>query len=480
MQITETNAEGLKHEFKVVVPAHDIAHRVAGRIAQMGKTARIPGFRPGKAPAALLKQRFGQQVRGEVLQETLNESSQKAVQDKGLRPALRPRIKITNYAEGADLEYELSVEVLPEIAPGELTDLELERPVVAVGDAEIDEALGRIARNNKRFQAAPEDHGSAAGDQVVIDYLGTLGGVEFAGGRGTDQAVEIGAGMLLPDLENALADRRKGDAFEVDVRFPDTYAAENLKGKAAHFQVTIKDLKVREATVVDDAFAKQLGLDDLAALRADVAKRMTEDYGQLSRARVKRQLLDRLAERFSFPVPTGMVNLEFDAIWRQVKGELDKAAARDHEHDHGHAGHDHDHDHAGHDHAGHDPGAPAEPVGLTAEEIKLQVEYRAIAERRVRLGLLLADIGRRNGIEVSNDDLSRSLMARARGFPGQERKVFDYYTKNPSAMQELRAPLFEDKVVDHILSLAKVVDRTVSIAELMREPDDETAAGGET
>ncbi|MSP81545.1 MAG: trigger factor [Alphaproteobacteria bacterium] len=486
MQVTETLTEGLKHELKVVVGAHDIAGRVAGRLAELGRTVKLPGFRPGKVPANLIKQRFGQQVMGEVLQETLSETSQKAVQDKGLRPAMRPQIKVTNFAEGADLEYELSLEVMPEIVPGEFGDLVLSRPVVEVGEADIDEALQRIADSNKRFKPAPEGQLSAPGDQIVIDFVGSLEGSEFAGGKGTDQTVEIGAGMMLPDMENALTGRRTGDKFEADVSFPADYAAAHLKGRTAHFAITVKDHKVREPVTVDDDFAKRLGLADLGAFREDLRKRLSDDYGRISRARVKRQLLDALAERHSFVVPGGMVDMEFAAIWRQVKGELDSAKtaeptghAHDHEHDHEHQhdrDHDHDHGHEHHhDHAydhDHDHEHHAEPAPQSEEGTKLQLEYRGIAERRVRLGLLLAEVGRRNNIDVANDEISKALLARARGFPGQERKVFEYYTKNPTAMQEIRAPLFEDKVVDHILSLARITDRTVSIPELLREPDD--------
>jgi trigger factor len=480
MQVTETLSEGLKHELKVVVAAADIATRVDGRLAEMGRTVRLPGFRPGKVPAALIKQRFGQQVMGDVLQETLNETSQKAVQDKGLRPALRPQIKITNYAEGADLEYEMSVEVLPEIAPGELGAIELTRPVVEVGDHEVDEALERIAASNRRFKPAPEGQLTAPGDQVTIDYAGTLDGKEFAGGKGNDQTVEIGSGLLPPDLENALAGRTKGESFSLDVAFPADYAAEHLKGRTARFAITVKDHRVREPVVVDDAFAKSVGLADLAALREDLKKRLVDDYARIGRSRLKRQLLDRLAETHVFPVPPGMVELEFEAIWRQVKSEAGwsspPAEARDeghdHEHDHVHA-HDHDHDHD-HEHA-HEHAQPAVAPPASEEEAKLQAEYRAIAERRVRLGLLLAEIGRRNNIEVTNEELSRAILARARGFPGQERKVFEYYTKNPQALQEVRAPLYEDKVVDHIVSQAKVAERVVSIPELLRDPDEPAA-----
>lgn len=480
MQVTETSSEGLRHELKVVVPASEIAHRVSGRLSKLQQSARLPGFRPGKIPLDLLRKRFGSQVMGEALEEAVGETSSKVMEERGLRPALRPQIRITSYAENADLEYEMAVEVMPEIEPGDFANLELTRPTVEVTDDQVEEALNRLVERNRRYKTAPSDHASVDGDQVVIDFAGTLDGESFAGGTGKDQAVQVGAGQLLPDLDRALAGRKSGDAFSVDVAFPDDYPAEALRGRTATFAVTVKDVREREEVVVDDAFAKSFGLADLASLRDDIRKHLTEDYARVSRSRVKRALLDRLAERFSFAVPAGMVESEFAAIWRQVEAERGQQHhAHDHDHAHAHHGHDHDHEHDhGHDHDpehDHPHGAEhGEAAEDDAETSKLKVEYREIAERRVRLGLLLAEVGRRNGVDVTPEELNRAIVGRARAFPGQERKVFDYYTKNPGAIQELRAPLFEDKVVDLILGQAKVVDRVVTVEDLMRDPDDDS------
>lgn len=471
MQVNESDSKGLSRELKVVIPASDVANRVAGRLAKLQQTARLPGFRPGKVPLNLLRQRFGSQVLGEALEEVVGESSTKVMEQRGLRPALRPRIKITQFSEGADLEYEMEIEVLPEIEPGDFAEIALNRPVVEIGDDQVDRALERLVERNRKYAAAPEGHASQDGDQIVIDFAGTIGGEVFAGGSGTDQAVKVGGGQLLPALDGALRDRKTGDAFAVDVTFPDDYPAENLRGKTAAFQVTVKDVRVAEALAADDKFAEALGLDSLAALREDLRKRLADDYGTFSRARVKRALLDALATRHRFDVPPGMVDVEFAAIWRQVEAERNRdAAAHDHTHDGHHHHHDHDHGHA-HDH-GHDHPAPA---AADAETAKLKAEYRDIAERRVRLGLLLAEVGRRNSIDVTPEEINRAIITRARQFPGQEQKVFEFYTKNPNAIHELRAPLFEDKVVDHILGLAKITDKVVTTDELLRDPDEDAA-----
>lgn len=472
MEATETNAEGLRHEIKVVIGAAEIADRIKGRLSKLQRTAKLPGFRPGKVPIDLLRKRFGPQVVGEAVEEAVGEGSAKVMQDRGLRPALRPRIRITNFAEGADLEFELAIEVMPEVEPGNFADIELERPVVEVTDEQVDEALGKLVERSRRFEPAPEGHAAAEGDQVVIDFEGTLDGQGFVGGFGKDHPVQVGSAQVLPDLERALVGRATGEAFSVDVVFPDDYPAETVRGKAAVFAVTVKDVRVRQSLTADDDFAKSIGLADLATLKGDVKKHLADDFARVGRARLKRSLLDALAGRHGFQVPIGMVDAEFGAIWQQVEAELrrqrgDAPAVHDHAHDHDH---DHDHDHA-HDHEhGHEPVATADE-----ETIKLKAEYRDIAERRVRLGLLLAEVARRNDINVTPEELNRAIVARARSFPGQERKVFDYYTKNANAIQELRAPIFEDKVVDYILAQAKVTDRAVTVDELKRGPEDDEA-----
>jgi trigger factor len=493
MDATETNAEGLRHELKIVIGAAEIADRVKGRLTALQRTAKLPGFRPGKVPMDMLRKRFGPQVMGEAVEEAVGQSSTKAMQDRGLRPAMRPEIKITRFAEGADLEFEMAVEVMPEIEPGDFADLALERPVVEVTDAQVEDALAGLVDRQRRFEPAPERHAATEGDQIVIDFEGKIDGQAFAGGIGKDHPVLVGAGHVLPDLDKALAGRAKGDAFAVDVAFPETYPSETVRGKTARFAVTVKDVRVRQELAADDAFAKALGLEDLAALKGDLRKHLAEDFARQGRARLKRALLDALARRYGFEVPKGMVDVEFGAIWRQVEAELGRQKGEtaahdhahdhdhhhdddhDHEHDHGHHHHDHDHDHA-HEHA-HKHAAPDDP-----DTAKLKAEYRDIAERRVRLGLLLAEVARRNNIDVAPEDLNRAIVARARQFPGQERKVFDYYTKNAQALQELRAPIFEDKVVDHILSKAKISDRVVTAEELAKVPEDEqeisTAAVG--
>ncbi|MGH6778453.1 MAG: trigger factor [Bradyrhizobium sp.] len=447
MQITETNTEGLRHEFMVVVGADDIERRVQERLATIGREVRLPGFRPGKVPLSVLRKRYGSSVMGEVLEHVVNDSSTTAMRDRNLRPALQPQVEIVSFDEGKDLSYKMAVEVLPEIQPMNFSELALERLRPEVPDQEIDQALERIARQQRKSE--PAARAASSGDLVVIDFTGSIEGTEVPGGSAKDYTLELGSGSFIPGFEDQLAGAEAGEQRTVDVTFPADYGAPDLAGKTAQFAVAVKEVRAVAPQPIDDSLAEAVGMENLAGLRQAVRERIERDYAGLARQRLKRELLDRLAERHDFPVPQGMVDIELDTIWKQFEAERERARQN---------------------------GAAPEEGGKTDEEIK--AEYRAIAERRVKLGLLLSEVGRKNNITVSQDELNRALVDEARRFPGQERQVIEYYRKNPSATDGLRAPIYEDKVVDFVVELAQVTERGVPPAELLAEAEEDGESAG--
>lgn len=442
MQITETSTDGLKREFKVVLSAQDIDQKVQGRLEELRQTVQLPGFRPGKVPVAVVKQRYGGSVLAEVLENAISDSSRQALNERGLRVALQPKIEVEKYEPGSDLEYKMAVELLPDVEPGDLSSIELEKLVVEVGEDEVGKAIERLAASRSTTEPLTEDRPAAKGDTVVIDFAGTVDGVAQPGMDAKEFPLELGSGRFIPGFEDQLVGSRAGEHVSVTVTFPEEYGVETLNGKEAVFEVDVKEIRKTVPAEVNDDLAKEFGLDDLEKLKESVRDKIRSDYGSVSRLRVKRQLLDKLAEGHSFPVPDGMVEIEFEAIWRRLQDEIQN----------GNAGED-----------------------ANKSEDELKAEYRGIAERRVRLGLLLSEIGRRNNIQVSQDELNRALIAEARRWPGQERQVFDFFKNNPQAVENLRAPIFEDKVVDFIVEMAKVSERTVPVEELMRDPDEEEA-----
>ena len=444
MQITETSSEGLRREFRVVVPAKDIDTRVTGRLAEIAQTFRMPGFRPGKVPMPLLKQRFGQSVMGEVLEGAVNDSQAKAIEDNKLRPALQPKVEITKFAEGEDLEFSMKVELLPEFEPADLGQVKISRPVAQVGDDRIEESLKRLAEARKTSEPVTEPRPAANGDIVVIDFDGSVDGERRPGMKAEAAQLELGSKSFIDTFEEQLVGAKVGDHRSVEVTFPDPYPGDPvLAGRKAVFEVDVKELRQPKPAQIDDDLAKSAGFDDLAALKTAVRERLQKEYDGLSRLRAKRSILDALAGLHSFDVPAGMVDLEFDAIWKRLQDELQSGDA--------------------------DPEDKAKP------EDDLKAEYRAIAERRVRLGLLLSELGRRNNIQVTREELGRAIIDEAKRFPGQERQVLEFFQKNAQAAEGLRAPVFEDKVIDFILSQIQVEDQTVGIDELMKDPDEDKA-----
>jgi trigger factor len=439
MQVTELSADGLKREYKVVIQADEIEDRVSKRLDELRRTIRMPGFRPGKVPVNLLRKQYGRSVMGEVLEQAVNQGSQKAISDHELRPALRPKIEVTSFDEGTDLEFTMAVEVLPKVPAIELKAIELTRLITEPGEDEIARALDNLARRVQEFAPPATPRGSQDGDRLIIDFEGRIDGAPFEGGKAEDFPLVLGSGFMIPGFESQLIGRSVGDEVTVEVTFPADFPKPELAGKAATFQVRVKQLLEPKPVAIDDELAKGQGFDDLAALKKAIRESIGREYGQVSRMRLKRALLDRLAEDHRFPVPAGMVELEFDAIWQQLQEEIKRTGE-------------------------------ADTAGKSEDELK--EEYRAIAERRVRLGLILSDIGQANEIKVEQHEINAAVMAQARRYPGQEQKVLEFFRSNPQALEQLRAPLYEDKVVDFIIQMASVSDQSVSAAELMRDPDD--------
>ncbi|MCS7266708.1 MAG: trigger factor [Geminicoccaceae bacterium] len=443
MQVEQVAAEGLLRQFRVVVPAAEIEDRLTSRLEELRARVRVPGFRPGKVPLKLLRVQYGRGILGEILEQAVDEGTRKAIGEHELKPALRPKVEITSFDEGKDLEFALQIEVLPEVPAVDLKAIEITRPVARADDRMVEEALERLARAHQKFRAPSEPRPAQEGDRVTIDFEGRIEGRPFEGGSGKDLALVLGAGGIVPGFAEQLVGVRAGEKRTIAVTFPEDWRDPALRGKSATFAVEVKAVEEPQPIVVDDAFAREMGAEDLSDLRKKLRERIEADLKAASRLKAKRRLLDRLARDYVFPVPKGMVDLEFEAIWEQVTREM-----KEH-------------------------GLSFESEGKSEEEAK--AEYRAIAERRVRLGLLLSDIGTKHGIKVESHELQQALLAHAQRFPGREREVVEYYRSNAAALDALRAPLFEDKVVDFILQLARVTDVVVTPEELAREDEEEQA-----
>ncbi|MBL8708338.1 MAG: trigger factor [Rhodospirillaceae bacterium] len=442
MQVTETLNQGLKREFKIAIPASQLRSKVDGKLTELGEKLRIPGFRPGKVPMSLLKQRYEQSVMGEVLEESVQQGSQQLMTERSLRPAGQPKVELVGeFKPDADLEFSVAMEVIPEISPMDFTTVSLERVSVEVPESEVEESLKRIAKRQRASEPAADDHAAEKGDIAVIDFVGSVGGVEFEGGKAEGHHLEIGSGMFIPGFEDQLIGAKKGDKKTVKVTFPAEYGNAELAGKDAEFAVTVQEVRQLKDVPIDDELAKSLGLADLADLKKQARERIEREYGAVARARVKRKLLDVLADNHDFTLPEILVEAEFGAIWQQI--EADMKADRLDEEDKG-----------------------------KSEDV-LKKEYRDIAARRVKLGLLLSEVGRINNIQVPNEELSRALIQEAQRYPGQQQQVIEYYQRSPEALNQLRAPLYEEKVVDFILERAKIDERKVSPEKFAEEGEAE-------
>lgn len=442
MQISETLNEGLKRAYTVVVPAADLSRKLDEQIGIVAKNIRMPGFRPGKVPASLVRKVHGQALTGQVLEEAIQESSQKVLEENKLRPAMQPKIEVTKYEENSDLEFKMDLEILPEVAVPDLSGLKLEKWVVSVEETEVDEAVERLASQQKSFEDAPEDHAAANGDAVIIDFVGKLDGEPFEGGKGEDTQLELGSGMFIPGFEDQLIGVKAGDERTITVTFPEAYPVDHLKGREATFDVTVKQVKTAKPVEINDELAKNFGLESLQSLRDILKSQIEREHNSLTRTYLKRKLLDALAATHDFPVPEGMVEAEFQQIWAQLERE-----AGDNE---------------------------EEKAKLEAEKD----EYRAIAVRRVRLGLLLSEIGQANNVQITQAEMNRLIAQEAQRYPGQQQQVVKYFQENPVAAAQLRAPLYEEKVVDFILGQVEVTEKTVTREELTKalESDDDSAS----
>ena len=445
MQIVEKSGEGLSRVYGVTVPVADLTEKLEARIAEITPTLNIKGFRPGKVPTAHVRRLYGKALMGEVLEQTISETSQKVIADNNLRPAGEPDLKpdgdLNAVIDGnADLSYELSLDLMPDFTPVDASTLELKRPVYEPAEAEVDEAVAELAKQNRTFEPRTGKTVKAKdGDLVVIDFVGKLDGEAFEGGSATDAELTLGSGQFIPGFEEQLVGAKPDTDVEVKVTFPENYQAANLAGKEAVFEVKVKEVKAPVETVADDAFAEKLGIENLEKLRELLKTNLAEQYNRASRFKLKRALLDQLDTKHDFPLPPKMVEAEFASIWSQVQQDKTNGSL------------------------------PADDAEKTDEQ--LEAEYRKIAERRVRLGLVLAEVGRAENVQVTDQELAEAMRQEAMRYGPQAQQIFDLFRQNPNAQAQLRAPIFEDKVVDLIVSKAKVEDEKVSKEELLKEDD---------
>jgi len=450
MQVTETLNDGLKREFKVVVPAADLEAKANDRLVELKDRVRINGFRPGKVPVAHLKRMYGRSAMAEAIEGAVREANAKIVTDRGFKLARDPTVTLPTEQDAVeqmitgktDLAYTVAIEILPAIELADFKGLKLEKHVAEVTDTEVDDAVKKLAEANRPFGA--KESGAAAGDRVTISFVGKIEDKPFEGGAGEDAVVQIGSGTFIPGFEDQLVGITAAESRTVNVTFPESYQAAHLAGKAAVFDVSAKSVETPGTVTVDDAFAKSLGLESLAKLNDMVKDRIAQEHALITRQRLKRMLLDELDKLHKFGLPPTMIEDEFNNVWKTVTDELQGQ------------------------------NRTFADEGTTEEAAK--AEYRTIAERRVRLGLVLAEIGERNNIKVTDEELTRAVVEQTRRLPGREQEVWDHYRKNPDALASLRAPIFEDKVVDYIFELAQVTEKTVSRDQLYKGNQDEAAA----
>lgn len=446
MQVVEKSNEGLSRVIAVTIPVAELNEKLEARIKEVAPQMKLKGFRPGKVPASYVKKTFGRDFMGEIINASLNETSQGALDELKLRPAAPAEMNLTSdmdkvIAGQEDLAYEMSLEVMPEFTPVDPKTLKLTRPTYEASDEDLDEALKELASQAKSYEDKKGKTVKAAdGDQLTIDFLGKIDGEAFDGGAATDADLVIGSGRFIPGFEEQLKGAKVGEEKTIEVTFPEEYQAKHLAGKAATFDVTVKAIKAEVESKIDDEFAKRIGLESLDQLKELLKSNLNQQYAGATRFKLKRALLDVLDEGHDFALPPKMVDAEFEGIWAQVSADKDAGQL------------------------------PEDDAKKSEDELK--AEYKKIAERRVRLGLVLAEIGRANNVGVSDQELSNAIMAEARNYPGQEKMVLDFYRQNPNAAAQLRAPIYEEKVVDLIVSVADVKDEAISKDELMKEEDE--------
>ena len=446
MQVVEKSTEGLSRVIAVTIPVAELNSKLDVKLKEVAPQMKLKGFRPGKVPVAHVKKTFGRDFMGEIINDTLNETSQKALDEVKVRPAAPAEMKLLSdmdkvIAGQEDLSYEMALEVMPDFTPADPKGLKLNRPTYEASDADLDEALTELAGQAKSYEDKKGKTVKAAdGDEVTIDFLGKLDGEPFEGGAAEDTQLVIGSNRFIPGFEEQLKGAKVGEEKVLNVTFPEDYQAAHLAGKAVTFDVTVKAIKAEAPTVVDEDFAKRIGIESLDKLKELLKSNLDQQYANAARFKLKRALLDELDKAHDFPLPPKMVEAEFEGIWQQV--QADKDAGR----------------------------LPEEDAKKS--EKKLKEEYHKIAERRVRLGLVLAEIGRANNVQVTDQELNNAIMQEARNYPGQERQVLDFYRQNPNAAAQMRAPIYEEKVCDLIFSTAEVTDTPITKEELLKEDDD--------
>ncbi|GKX34038.1 MAG: trigger factor [Rhizobiaceae bacterium MnEN-MB40S] len=450
MQVTETLSEGLKREIKVVIPAKDMESQMTERLADAKDKVRINGFRPGKVPMAHLRKMYGKSVMAELVNELISQKPTEILSERGEKSATRPEITMTEDEDEAkdilsankDFEFSMSYEIIPVIELKDIDNLKLVREVVEIEDDEVEEQVKRIAENARSYET--KEGKAADGDRVTMDYVGKVDGEEFAGGADTDANLVLGSNTFIPGFEEQLVGVKAGDTKTITVTFPENYQAAELAGKDATFDVTVKEVASPGELVIDDNLAKNLGLDSVEKLREVVRGQIESQYGQITRQKLKRQILDALDEDYKIETPKSLLDVEFNNIWGQVMADLQQN------------------------------GKTFEDEDTTEEEAR--AEYEKLAERRVRLGLVLSELGEKAGVSVTDEEMQRAMYDQIRQFPGQEQQVMDYLKKTPDAVAQLRAPIFEEKVIDHIIGLADVTDKTVTKEALMADDEEEAAA----
>jgi trigger factor len=452
MQVTETLNEGLKHEFKINVPASDLDAKADAKLVDLKDKVRLNGFRPGKVPVSHLKKVYGRSVMAETIDQTIRDTNTQLFTERGFKLAAEPKITMPTEKQEveelltgkSDLTYTVSIEVVPAIKLADFKSFNVEKPVAEVTDVDVDEAVQRIADQSRNYAAKGEGAKAESGDRVTINFKGTINGAAFDGGTGEGIQVAIGAGQFIPGFEEQLIGIGAGETRTLKVTFPKNYGAPNLAGQPAEFETTATAIEAPQTTEINDEFAKTLGLESLEKLRQAARNRLAAEFATATRQRVKRTLLDFLDETHKFEAPPSLVEEEFNLMWNSVKAEMDSSGKTFADED-------------------------------TTEE-KAKEEYHGIADRRVRLGLVLSEIGEKNKITVTDDEVSRAVIERARSMPGREKEVWEFYRNNANALAQLRAPIFEDKVVDYILELANVTEKKVSKEELYRDEDAEKNA----
>ncbi len=440
MKATEEKSKGLTKKFNVVIEAAEMEKNVQKRLEEFAKKAKIPGFRAGHAPMNIISQKYRTNVLGEALDEVIQKAVNEIIQTNKLRTAMSPDVKIKKFEDGKDIEFDMEVDLLPEIKLKDFSSVKLEKLMSDVADDDVMKSLEYVASTRRATQVVTEKRKAAKGDVVQIDFVGSVDGVEFQGGKGTDYDLELGSNSFIPGFEDQLIGHEKGDEVDVNVTFPKDYHAKNLAGKDALFKVTIKELKTLKETKIDDEFAKSLGEKDLDTLKKRISDRMLEDYEAASKMKLKRALLDALDKEYKFELPAKLVDAEYNGIVKQYEhakahNELDA-------------------------------------YEKSKSEKDLLKEYKEIAERRVKLGLVLSEVGTTEHIQIEPDDVNKAIMAEARKYPGQEKEVFEYYLKNKQAVEALKAPVMEEKIVDFILSKANLTTKIVPVKDLYNFEED--------